>query len=338
MVNNISSQTSALSQLASVGDTYIVTEGSGGLGESEIDAAVVAEINGSRLLSDLTCHRLTRGAIQTADGSYPVTMRGIDDPQAFFRRHNAAVNGSASPNGAQAVAGVILSKAASIHRGDQVNLTIHGKAFSLSIVGVVQANGQTDTELILPLTTLQELSPSAGSVSLIEFSTQNPAGIANLTRTLPSNLKIECTQQTAAFAADINNQLVAFITVWSVSVYVVVAAASYVIATRVVNEAKYEFCMLGTLGAKKPLTTQLILGYAGAIALVGCLVGISLGVVGTQAAATFARWLLGSSGLAPFLEGSQALEILILAFAASLAGCLYPSLRGRFVASEANQA
>jgi ABC-type lipoprotein release transport system permease subunit len=278
--------------------------------------------------------------MQTERGVCSVDVRGIEGLQEFFRRHPASVNGSLCQNGSEANAGVILAKIAAIQKGDTVNLTVNGNSLSLSIAGVVQANQQTDAELLLPLATLDALSPCGGSVSMVEFSladsTQSKDAVANLTQTLPSNLKIECTQQATAFAADINNQMVVFINVWSIAVYAVVAAASYVIASRVVSEAKYEFYVLGTLGAKRRLTSQLILGYALAVALVGCIVGLSVGVVGAQAASTFARWLLGNTALAPFLEGIQALEILLFATFASFIGCLYPAVRGRFTHAEAS--
>jgi ABC-type lipoprotein release transport system permease subunit len=340
LANNINAQTNTLTQLAKTGDTYIVTSNAAdSLFNSQIGAPVIAKINDDTCVSDVICHRIANGTLQTADRSFSVTVHGIDKLQTFFRRHNACINGTQPQNSSQANAGVILSNIASVYRGDQVNLTVNGKTVSLALVGVVDTTEQIDAQLILPLATLHVLSPNGDCVSFVEFTVSDPAQakevVANMTQALPSAIKIEGTQQMAVFAANINSQMIGFINVWSLVVYVVVAATAYVVTSRVINEAKYEFYVLGTLGAKRQLTVQLTLGYALAVATIGCLVGLSAGIVGTQVASTFARWILGDVGLAPFLEGIQAGQILLFGFIACFIGCLYPALHGRFIAAEA---
>jgi len=203
---------------------------------------------------------------------------------------------------------------------------------------VVQANQQTDAELTIQLSTLQSYL-GADSVSCIEFSLKEPAkaesALKNITQTLPLNTKITETQQVASFAQSVNSQTVAFITLWSVAVYIVVAAASYVIAARAVNEAEYELGMIRTIGAKKNVAFQLVLTYALVIGLAGSVLGVSAGIVGTQAASTFVRWIWGNTFLAPFLEPTQALWILLFTFSASIIGSFYPALMRRFSILEA---
>ena len=140
-------------------------------------------------------------------------------------------------------------------------------------------------------------------------------------------MQITSTQQVAAFAQDINNQTVVFINVWSLAIYCVVVAASYIVASRLVNEAGYELYMLRTLGTKKKATANLILIYTLTIAFVGAILGLSIGIVGTQTASTAVRWFLGNSMLAPYLEVSQLLGILLIATAASLIGSIYPAVK-----------
>ena len=149
----------------------------------------------------------------------------------------------------------------------------------------------------------------------------------DLVAKLPSDVKVVGTQQMVAFAQDINNQTVNFISVWSVSVYVVVMGASYVIALRVLNDAKYELFMLRIFGTKKGGLAALITLYTLALAFVGAVIGVAIGVVGTQVISTGIRWFLGNSFLSPFLEPLQALQILLLAVFFSVTGAIYPAVR-----------
>ena len=130
-----------------------------------------------------------------------------------------------------------------------------------------------------------------------------------------------------AFASDINNQTVNFIGVWSLAVYAVVMGASYVIALRVLSDAKYELFMLRIFGAKKSGLTALILLYTLTLAFIGAAIGVAIGVVGTQVISTGLRLVLGNSLLSPYLEPLQAMQILLLAVSFSIVGAIYPALR-----------
>jgi ABC-type lipoprotein release transport system permease subunit len=100
-------------------------------------------------------------------------------------------------------------------------------------------------------------------------------------------------------------QTVAFLNVWSIAVYAVVAAASYIAATRLITESSYELAMLTAIGAKKRLTFTLILAYTITIALLSSILGIALGIAGTQTASTMLRWIMPSVDVTPFPEAEQ---------------------------------
>ena len=106
-----------------------------------------------------------------------------------------------------------------------------------------------------------------------------------------------------------------------------IAAASYVIATRLVDDAKYELYVLRALGTKRKAVISLILSTILTLAFVGSLFGIALGIVGTQLVATGVRWVWGSFTLAPFLQPLQALEILLITLASCLIGSIYPAAK-----------
>jgi ABC-type lipoprotein release transport system permease subunit len=331
LVNNINQQTLAVTKLARVGENYLITSGGiSDLSDSQIDSNLICQIKNNSDIGYATAQKLVEASLSTNAGTFTVTVRGVDDVQAFLNNRGASINGTVCQNSSQANVGVILASLACVERNDLLNLTINNYSLQLQVAGITQSNGQSDSEIIVPLATLADAENSR-NVSFIEFSLSDPnqanTALKNLNENLTGSIKITNTQQIVAFAADINNQTVVFIGIWSVAIYVVVAAASYVISTRAVNEAEYELYMLRNLGAKKHSTITLIVFYALIIAALGSVIGVSLGIVGTQLASTGIRWLWGNTQLAPFLGINQTIEILLFALAAAVIGSIYPAVR-----------
>jgi ABC-type lipoprotein release transport system permease subunit len=175
------------------------------------------------------------------------------------------------------------------------------------------------------------LAGNNDTVSLIEFSLKEGVdsweALGQIAQLLPENVKIVQAQQLKEFAQQMNMQTAAFLNVWSIAVYAVVAAASYIAAARLITESSYELAMLRAIGAKKRLAFTLILAYTVTIALLGSMLGIALGTAGTQTASTMLRWILPSVDVTPFLEAEQALQMLLLTLASSVIGCIYPALK-----------
>jgi ABC-type lipoprotein release transport system permease subunit len=331
IVNNINAQTLAIAKLANTGETYLVTsKNSTCLTDSQIDPALINQFKNNSQIQYATCQQLLQANLTTPTGQYIATVRGVNDVDAFFSDRNARVNGSVC-EGSQVNLGIILSKLVSIDKGDLLNFSVNNQQVQLNVSGVVQSQEQSDSEIILHLSTLQGIAQTA-QASFIEFSikdiSQTNKTLGSLTQVLPSSVKVTSLSQVGAFVDDVNSQTVSFINAWSLAIYAVVVAASYVISTRIVNEAQYELSMLRMLGAKKQFVFNSILFYVLTVAIVGSIVGVSLGIVGTQSVSSFLRWVSGSSLLAPFLEVNQALSILLITFSAAFVGCIYPSLKG----------
>jgi ABC-type lipoprotein release transport system permease subunit len=72
------------------------------------------------------------------------------------------------------------------------------------------------------------------------------------------------------------------------------------------------------------------------IALVGSILGLSVGIVGSQLTSTAIRWVLGNTQLAPFIEISQTLQILGLSLASAIIGAIYPAVRGSQIITRVN--
>lgn len=340
LINNINSQTTLITNLASAGDTFLVTsENSNSLLDSRIPPSIITQVKNNPSIKYSTSQQIIQATLETKNGTYPVTIRGVDDPEAFLKNTRTNINGAIAQDN-QANVGVILARLSSLNKNDLLNLTIDGKQTQLNTTSIFQANQQIDTQIIIPLSTLQALTLN-NQISFIEFSIKDPQKatdlIENLTKTLPEETKITNTQQVPTFAQDINDQTATFINVWSIAVYIVVIASSYVIASRIIDEARFELHTLRTIGAKRKTTLTLILTYTMAVAFAGALVGISLGIVGTQTASTLLRWQFESSFLNPFLTVQQALEILLLALAASLIGSIYPAIKGTKIIAQETQ-
>jgi putative ABC transport system permease protein len=134
-------------------------------------------------------------------------------------------------------------------------------------------------------------------------------------------------QQLAAFAVDVNSQILSFLNLWSVVVYVVVVAASYIVASRLIAEASYELAMIKTLGGKRQFLFQIVLTHTVVVALFGSILGLAIGLAGAQVVSTGVRWVWSNMQVTPFLEASQSLQIISIAFVASIVGCFYPALK-----------
>jgi ABC-type lipoprotein release transport system permease subunit len=339
LVNNINSQTTLLTKLAASGDTYLIlTKTSTCLSDSQVNPELVDQVKLNSNVKYAAFLSPTQAVITHNGTSYAVDAVGTDNPAAYFNNHHTYINGSISRDNLQATIGIVLANLVSIQKNQTLNMTIGGKTSEFNVTGVMQDNAQSDSQIIMPLETLE--STNGAGFGYIEFSVadvgQAEVTIANISRFLPSDTKIVGTQQVTTFASDINNQTVAFLGVWSIAVYAVIAAASYVTTTRVVSEAEYELDTLRVLGAKKPLRFSLVLSYGLIVALIGSVVGVALGVVGTQVASTIVRWVWSSSFLAPFLGLPQVFTVLLLSAAAALFGCAYPAYRAGYRASGGN--
>ena len=330
LLNNINSQTTLLSRLPSIGQTYLLTsKNSASLFDGQIDSSLINQIHNDSHIGYATSQQIVPATLTTSNRTFTVDVRAVDDVQAFLIKRNAYVNGSICQRDSEINMGVILSHLVSVNINDSINLVINGKVAHLKVVGVVQTSQQSDTEVIMSQKTLQTLTQNV-SVSFIEFSLKDPdidnQVIDSVAQNLPNDIKLVKVQQTAEFVQDLNNQIVLFINTWSLAIYAVVVAASYIVASRLVTEAEYELYMLRTLGAKKKATVSLILIHTLTLAFVGSILGIALGIVGTQIAATGVRLFWGNFLLAPFLQPEQALQIILIVLASSIIGGAYPAI------------
>jgi putative ABC transport system permease protein len=226
--------------------------------------------------------------------------------------------------------GVLLANIASLNKNDYANITVGNASLTVKIVGVTRTQTQLDSELIVPIETADYLTGN-GNLSFIEFTFKENANrqdaINHIASLLPKDVEVVKVQQTALFLQESTGETLNFLAVWSIIVYVLVSAASYVISTRLIVESEYELAMLKAIGAKRRNLFSIIFTYTMLTAVAGSVLGISLGIVGTQIASAGLRWVWQNIQVAPFLGLAQLEQILALSLLFSALGCIYPALK-----------
>jgi putative ABC transport system permease protein len=332
LVNNVNSQTTALTKLANVNKTYIVMDAaSDSVLDSRVDPSVVALLQNYSDVKGVVSQTYLQAKVRAESGSYPVVLRGVDSPQSFFEACNARINGTYAANETQVNVGEILANLCSISVGAEVSLAVDGHVLVVNVTGLVRTSTQIDSEIVISKEALSTLLGNDGWVSIVGFAPKNADAadslIPRLNRLLPASVKIVSVQQLDAFAVDVNSQILSFLNLWSAVIYVVVVAASYIVAARLIAEAQHELAMIRILGGKQRVTFQVVLTHTVTVALFGAVLGLAIGLAGAQIASTGLRWVWSSMQVTPFLDAAQTLQILALAFAASIAGCIYPAFK-----------
>ena len=332
IINYIDLQIQALGRLISSGRTFLIlSRDATSIMDSRVDAEVARKLGNLSYVECALPQKMLMVNLTANSSSHAVQTRGVEDVGGFLKAGRAYVNGTTAESWMEANVGEVLARALSISLGDEVSLAVGDRQVKVRVVGVFRSQAQSDAELVVPMETANRLAGNDGTVSFIEFAFKEGVNILEavnqVTQLLPENVKLVQTQQLKEFAQQMSIQTLAFLNVWSLAVYAAIAAASYVVATKLIIESSYELAMLKAIGAKKRLTFTLTLAYTITTALIGSILGIALGVAGTQTASTMLRWILPSVDVTPFLEAEQALQILLLTLASSIIGCIYPALK-----------
>jgi len=328
VVNHVNSQAQTMGKLLNVGETFLIlSRSSTSITDSKVDTELARLIRNITNTKYVLTQKVFTASLTTTSNQSTVVVRGVDT-QAFLEARNAQING-VSANDTQANVGEILARLASINKGDEISIAVDNKTVTVEVAGIVQTFTQSDTELIVPMSIANLLTEDNDKVSFIEFAIKDgeQAEIDNLSEHLPANVKILKTQQTQAFIQEVNNQTVSFLSLWSIAVYAIVTAASYVVASRLTIESSYEVTMLKALGAKPTIPFKLILSFTLVIASLGCVLGLAIGLSGAQIISTATRWMWKNIQITPTLEIQQTTQIILFTLASSILGSIYPALK-----------
>jgi ABC-type lipoprotein release transport system permease subunit len=331
IVNFINSQTTQVSQLASIGNKYLVLNKSSlFLSDSVLSTEAIEALNHSSVKSCFS-QKILSGTIQTRSGEFNVSIRGVDDVAAYLKAQQASLNGSYAKGSAEADIGLLLGEVCSVNVQDSVYVSVGNVKLSLNVTGTVRTLTQLDSELIVPLQTANVLAGS-NDVSFVEFTFKDNVNrqnaLTSLSEVLPSDASVVKVQQTSQFMQQSVGETLNFLFVWSIAVYLVVAATSYVVSTRIVIDSDYELGVLKAIGAKSSTVFFCVFSFSVLIALVGSVLGLAVGLVGTQVASAGLRWFWQNIQINTYLEPLQVGQILLFSVVFSTVGCIYPAYKG----------
>ncbi|MEM4521494.1 MAG: hypothetical protein QXF23_07215 [Candidatus Bathyarchaeia archaeon] len=335
IANNLNLQVQALSRLVNVGGTIIITSRNA---SSLIDSKIGVEHAQELIikLENLTCvKRLSMQkilSVQVFSSTKNATayMRLVDDLPSFLKGRNARLNGTLASNRMEINMGEILAKILSVNVGDKVIIQHYESQVDLRVSGIFRSQTEIDSEVVASMKLLEELTLPR-EVSLIEVvlgeRSRVQEALTQIGRILPENLIATQAQQLLEFTKQTIQQTLNFLDVWFTVVYIAIAITSYVIVNRLIAESSYELTMLKTLGAGKGLLSTSIVLYTMIVALAGSILGVAVGTVGAQVAATIFRWIKPSVIIEPTLELQQTVLIALLTLISSIAGCIFPALK-----------
>ncbi len=331
IVNFITAQANLVGQLANMaGDSFLVlSKDARSLSESQLDFDDITVLRNCSVLKNVFPQKILGCTLEAVSGNFSVSVRGVEDVGAYLHFLHASVNGSVAKEFGDADAGAFLVNSASLNLDDKATLTFGDALLSVNIVGAVKAQSCVDGELFVSVQTVNYLSGndffSFAEITFKDGIIREDA-VNQINSVLPDVMLVDVAQ-TSLFVQQSSAETLNFLSVWSVTVYIVVAAASYVVSTRLIIESEFELSTLHALGAKVRYLFGVVFTYNLLSAFVGSVLGVCVGVGGVQAASTVLRWFSQSVNVHPFLEWSQFGQVLLLSLIFSALGCLYPAIK-----------
>ncbi|MBS7627730.1 FtsX-like permease family protein [Candidatus Bathyarchaeota archaeon] len=332
VINYVNAQSEALAGLVRIGETYIIlSRNATALTDSHIDARLANCLYEIDEISQAFPQKLLKAHLKTASANLAVNIRVVENLEDYLKFNAASLKGTFARNSFEADVGEVLAGTAGITVGAKLTFSTNGKTFNIKVVGVYRTQSPLDAEILIPLAAVGNPYAEDAEISIIEFKfkpgVDRAIALKRMAERLPSSIRIVKVQQPIIFMQNINMQTITFLNVWSIAVYAIIVAASYVITLRLMAESSYEIAVLKALGAKKRHIFASIMGYAIAVAALGLMLGIALGLVGAQTASTILKWLQPTVEMSPFLEAEDILKTLVLTLASSILGCAYPAYK-----------
>lgn len=202
----------------------------------------------------------------------------------FVAARESRVYGGAASGAGQVDAGAILAKLLGIRAGDNVTVQAFATTTTLRVVGILNSTDESDTALILPLSSSWALWPQdAGKLSYIEFQTSDPTAVSSLS----ANLAVVSEEGIGQIANSFDSQTNSLLSNWTYVLFALSAAAAVGAASRVVTEVSREYATLRAIGAGLPTARALAFYELLVISATAVVVGVSAGIVGTSVLGTF---------------------------------------------------
>lgn len=331
IANHVSFQTESLVKYSGSDGSYLILSvGSKVLSDSQIDDGILGQLKNMSQIKYILPQKVISAKIISSHKNCSVNFRCVEDVEVFLKFKKVFINGTFAKSFVEANVGEVLAKLLCLNVGDKLTILVYDDVFCFNVVGIFRSQTQADSEILVSMDAAKNLTGDCDSVSFIEFALKEDVcrddAINYVTEILPEYLMVVETRQLKNFVREMNSQTLTLLNFWSIIVYAVVALASYIITLRYVSESSYMLAMLKAIGSKRHHILVLILTYSMFIALAGSVLGIALGVTGSQAASAVYRWLQ-SFEVSTFLEVDQVFQILLSTLISSFFGCIYPAIK-----------
>ena len=322
---------------AGAAEVTVIQAGSNGFGSSgSINDSYVADLlnvsgvkdtAGTLRASNTSTGTTSSNSSQARFGGEGITITGIDSNKLSLAGVDS-VNGTAFTNSSTNEVIIGKTEAQSLNKtvGDTINL--YGKDFT--ITGTFETgNFMTDNGIMMPLSTLQNLTSNDGKVSDILVKVTDNANVTTVSQSIENTYPNQLSTTTAASSADRINQGLSFIDTasWAISLLAIFIGAVGVINTMImtVYERTREIGVLKAVGWKDRRILGMILGESIVLTLIAFVVGTVIAIVGVEVLLTLVPSVGG------IIKPSFAIDIFLRAFAVAfivgVIGGLYPAYR-----------
>ena len=274
-----------------------------------------------------TTATLNSNSSQGGFGPEGVSITGIDLNKLSLIGIDS-VNGTAFSNSSTDEVIIGKTSAQSLNKtvGDTINL--YGKDFK--VTGTFETgNFITDAGIMMPLSTLQNLTSNKNKVSNILVKVTDNANVTTVSQSIEDAYPNQLTTTTAEATASRINQGLSFIDTasWAISLLAIFIGAVGVINTMIMSvyERTREIGVLKAVGWKNSRILGMILGESIVLTLIAFIVGTVVAVVGVELILTLSPSVGGI--IKPSFAYDIFLRAFIVAFLVGVLGGLYPAYR-----------
>ena len=303
-------QATAAVDLVRPSGTYLAYQaGSASPSTSSLSYASFVGVEGSSSVSSALPLLELPAVVAQGRSSVNATVLATD-MSAFITARHSSVYGKVAAAGGQADAGAILEKVLGIRVGDNVTVHAFSGSQTLTIVGIFNSTDQSDTALILPLSSAWSMWPQTSDrISDIEFAGTSATALSMISE----GLTIIPEQGIDQIAASFGGQTSSLLASWTYILLALTAVAAVAASFRIVSEVSQEYKTIRALGGGLWTARRLVLYELALTALAASVIGACAGLVMTMMFATVLQALVGLPAF-PGVDLSRFAETLGLAF------------------------
>jgi putative ABC transport system permease protein len=274
-----------------------------------------------------TAATLNSNSSQSGFGPEGLSITGIDLDKLSLIGIDS-VNGTAFSN--SSTDEVIIGKTAAQSLNKTVGDTINLYGDNFTVTGTFETgNFITDAGIMMPLSTLQNLTSNKNKVSNILVKVTDNANVTTVSQSIEDAYPNQLTTTTAEATASRINQGLSFIDTasWAISLLAIFIGAVGVINTMIMSvyERTREIGVLKAVGWKDRRILGMILGESIVLTLIAFIVGTVVAVVGVELILTLSPSVGGI--IKPSFAYDIFLRAFIVAFLVGVLGGLYPAYR-----------